>query len=117
MSIKRDVNGYKIFDLPSGGQLLWAEEDLVLFARPNESCTPLTTEFDDHYDEIMEAWEHAVVERDRLLQENKRYKDALSQISHVKAGIHTDLYWRGTDAISIAREALAVSQEGEGETE
>lgn len=66
MSIKRDINGYKVFDLRSGAQLLWAEEDNVLFYRMGEAGLTLTTDIDAEFDAIMEAWEHVIVERDRL---------------------------------------------------
>ncbi|MCZ1265391.1 hypothetical protein [Paenibacillus tundrae] len=66
MSIKRDVNGYMIIDIPAGGQLLWAGEDRVLFARPNEDCTPLTTDPNDHFEDVLEALEHSLNEQERL---------------------------------------------------
>lgn len=74
MSIKRDKNGYKIFDLPDGGQLLWAEEDRVLFSRPAEFCTPLTMDPDDEFDELLRAAEFAIIERNKAIQELRDYK-------------------------------------------
>lgn len=45
-----------------------------------------------------------------LVEENTRLKKALNQISGLKAGNPTDLYWRGSDAIKIARQALKVAR-------
>ncbi|SEB28041.1 hypothetical protein [Paenibacillus sp. 276b] len=74
MSIKRDVNGYKVFDLPDGGQLLWSEEDRVLFSRPADYCTPLTMDSDDEFDELLKAAEFAIYERNQAIQELRDYK-------------------------------------------
>ncbi|GLY09582.1 hypothetical protein [Pseudobacillus badius] len=47
-----------------------------------------------------------VEEVHELKQRIERYGKALSEITHLTAANHTDLYWRGSDAIRIAREAL-----------
>lgn len=83
MSIKRDVNGYMIIDIPAGGQLLWAGEDRVLFARPNEDCTPLTTDPNDHFEDVLEALEHSLNEQDRL---RKQLEAAIYALNYIQMG-------------------------------
>lgn len=78
MNIKWE-NGYKVFDLPNGGQLLWAEEDRVLFSRPGETGIALTTDPDTEFDGMIEALEQAVVERDQLRKDLEEAKQALDE--------------------------------------
>ncbi|WP_128102804.1 hypothetical protein [Paenibacillus sp. DCT19] len=79
MSIKRDVNGYKVFDLPNGEHLLWAEEDRVMFVRSSENGTPLTMDPDNEFEDMLVAMEYASVERDRL---RKELEEAWTTIRH-----------------------------------
>ncbi|WP_339306496.1 hypothetical protein [Paenibacillus sp. FSL R5-0519] len=118
MSIKRDINGYKVLDLRGGAQFLWAEEDNVLFYRMGEAGLTLTTDVDAEFAAIMEAWEHAVVERDRLHKELEEAIKILRFYSQQEHYIDEDpgLYASPPicqDAGQWARSFL-VGQEGEG---
>lgn len=126
MSIKRDVNGYKVFDLRGGVQLLWAEEDNVLFSRMQGSEMAITTDIDAEFDGIMEAWEHVVVERDQLRKELEEKDHQRKTLLRTMQEVHYDLRTRRfhgagasvDTAIDLIDKWLAenkpLGQEGEG---
>ncbi|MCW3793825.1 hypothetical protein OM416_19725 [Paenibacillus sp. LS1] len=91
MSIKRDVNGYKVFELPNGEQLLWAEEDRVMFVRLSENGTPLTIDPDNEFEDMLVALEYASIERDRLHDENQSLRRSLTSEAVKDAKYNTEI--------------------------
>ncbi|MGG1639887.1 hypothetical protein ACIFQM_01055 [Paenibacillus sp. NRS-1782] len=68
--IKRDQNGYKIYPLPDGSEVLWAEEDRVLFRRSNPESMPLTIYPDGVFEDLfalVDSLQQQMAERDRTI--------------------------------------------------
>jgi chromosome segregation ATPase len=73
--IKRDQNGYKIYPLPDGSEVLWAEEDRVLFHRSSPESMPLTTDPDGVFEDLLalvDSLKHRIKVRESQLSYRKR---------------------------------------------
>lgn len=66
--MKTDENGYKIYPLLDGSEVLWAEEERVLFHRTSPEAIPLTIDADSVLDDLLEVIE----KQDRELIEARR---------------------------------------------
>ncbi|WP_336078546.1 hypothetical protein [Paenibacillus sp. 203] len=68
--IKRDQYGYKIYPLLDGSEVLWAEEERVLFHRASPESMPLTTDADGVFEDLLalvDSLQQQLAERDRTI--------------------------------------------------
>lgn len=73
--IKRDQYGYKIYPLPDGSEVLWAEEDRVLFHRSSPESMPLTIDPDGVFEDLLalvDSLKHRIKVRESQLSYRKR---------------------------------------------
>ncbi|MGP0580254.1 hypothetical protein ACTP13_25095 [Paenibacillus peoriae] len=87
--IKRDQYGYKIYPLLDGSEVLWAEEERVLFHRASPESMPLTTDADGVFEDLLalvDSLQQQVTQYHTLISEsNAEFNNLLSNLKATAA--------------------------------